>query len=374
LRKGSSFTKAVALDGSLSTIENPNVTAIKVASVWKDLSKTPQYLNGVLDPASLLNSTESVASIGLFPGAGIYPSTGEGSWDTKFREEFYQNLRHLQTHRSSRRYSLATFVRPMLDRYATDNPLKCPNCGQETIEFEDSSLESLCSICGVPVYCTDYLANSLFGAKSSLTGPMLLIERLMLHALIEETEAGRIPDTTTDGTLFIADGSLQIFGLPGIAQLFLESMQKQKTFPAVVSFMKSGRVQELLQYPGIDEVIKPGTVAMITSDVWKMLFKTRGDAGIYGKSFAYRTKNGDKWFSFMIPPKLGDPVNNAPILNDWYNYPHLASICEFIEANQSNENGPTSATLEVIGRANKAASLPAELSRKTLANIVHSVI
>jgi hypothetical protein len=374
LSKGKSFTKVVAIDGSLSTIESPNVTAVKVASVWKDLSKLPEYTNGVLNPASLLAGTESVASVGLLPGAGIYPATGEGSWDTKFREEFYQNLRHIQTHRDSRRYSLVSFTRRILDSYATENPLDCPNCGQEKVDFEEKSLESVCSICGVQVYFTDYFTKALFAARTSPTQPMLLIERLMLHALIEETIAGKITGYSAEDTLFIADGSLQIFGLPDVAQIFLERIQKHDTFPAVVSFMKSGRVQELLQYPGIDEVIKPGTVAMITSEAWKMMFKTRGEAGIYGKAFAYRTKSGEKWFSFMVPPKLGDPVNNAPILNSWNNYPHIATICEFIEANQSNENGPTSATLEVIGRANKAASLPAEMSRKTLANIVHGVI
>lgn len=374
LHKATSFKKAVAIDGSLSTMESPNVTAIKIASVWKDLSKKPEYVNGVLDPSSLIVGSESIASIGLLPGAGIYPATGEGSWDTKFREEFYQNLRHIQTHRDSRRYSLVSFTRRILDTYATDNPLDCPNCGKEKIDFDEKSLETSCSLCGSTVYFTDYLTKALFAARTSPTQPMLLIERLMLHALVDETIAGKIPDYDIEDTLFIADGSLQVFGLPDVAQVLLERIQKQEKFPAIVSFMKSGRVQELLTYPGIDEVITPGTVAMITSDAWKMLFKTRGEAGIYGKAFAYRTKNGAKWFSFMVPPKIGDPVNNAPILNDWFNYPHIAAICEFIEDNQSNENGPTSATLELIGRANKAASLPAELSRKTLTKIVHSVL
>lgn len=371
LKHNGSFKKAVALDGSLSTMENPNVTAIKIASVWKDLEQLPNYVNGVLDPASLLSGTENLASVGLLPGAGIYPATGEGSWDSKFREEFYQNLRHIQIHRDSRRYSLATFTRQVLDTYATANPLDCPNCSKEKIDFDEKSLESICSLCGAVVYFTDYLTKALFASREKSTQPMLLMERLMLHALVDEAIAGKIPDFTVEDTLFIADGSLQFFGLPDVAQILLERIQKYTKTPAIVSFMKSGKVQELLQYPGIEDVIKPGTVAMITSDVWKMLFKTRGEAGIYGKAFAYRTKNGLKWFSFMIPPKFGDPVANAPILNDWINYPHLAAICEFIEANQSNENGPEQATLELIGRANKAASLPAKLSRSVLEGIVH---
>lgn len=334
----------------------------------------PEYLNGVLDPSSLLSGSESVASIGLLPGAGIYPATGEGSWDAKFREEFYQNLRHIQTHRDSRRYSLVAFVRRALSDYASKNPLDCPNCGKEKIDFDDRSLETVCSLCGISVYFTDYLTKALFASREKSTQPMLLMERLMLHALVEEVEASNIMGYSTESTIFIADGSLQIFGLPEVAQVLLERVQKQEHFPAIVSFMKSGRVQELLHYPGIEEVIAPGSVAMITSDAWKMLFKTRGEAGIYGKAFAYRTTNGQKWFSFMVPPKLGDPVNNAPIMNDWVNYPYIASICEFIEANQSNENGPESATLDLIGRANKAASLPADMARKTLAGLVSGVI
>ena len=374
LKKTSSFKKAIAIDGSLSTIENPNVTAIKIASVWKDLTVQPKYLNGVLDPASLITGSESVASIGLLPGTGIYPASGEGSWDAKFREEFYQNLRHIQTHRDSRRYSLVAFTRRILSNYAAHNTLDCPNCSKEKIDFDDKSLETVCSLCGASVYFTDYLTKALFAVREKSTQPMLLVERLMLHALVDEVESGMIPDYTTEETLFIADGSLQIFGLPDVAQVLLERVQKQAKFPAIVSFMKSGKVQELLHYPGVDDVILPGTVAMVTSDAWKMLFKTRGEAGIYGKAFAYRTIDGQKRFSFMVPPKLGDPVNNAPIMNDWINYPYIASICEFIEANQSNENGPESATLELIGRANKAASLPAAMARKTLSGLVNGII
>lgn len=374
LQNNANFTKAVALDGSLSTIEHPNVTAIKVASVWKDLAIEPRYVKGVLDPNSLVSSTENVASVGLLPGVGIYPASGEGSWDTKFREEFYQNLRHIQVHKDSRRYSLASYTRRALYDYAMEHPLICPNCGKDKIDFADGSLESLCSVCGIPAYFTDYLTETLFSAREKPTQPMLLMERLMLHALAEEIVEGKLEGMNPDETLFIADGSLQFFGLPEIAQVLLERLQKLETFPAIVSFMKSGRVQELLHSPGIEKVIGPGQVAMITSEAWKTLFKTRGEAGIYGKAFAYRTKSGEKWFSFMVPPKLGDPVNNAPILNNWQNYPYIAPICEFIEANQSNENGPEAATLEIIGGANKAASLPAEMSRKVLSKLVDGVL
>lgn len=304
----------------------------------------------------------------------MFAADGAGSWDTKFREEFYQNLRHLQTHRTDRRYSLMAFVRRILDKYAFENKLLCPNCGEDRIDFDERSLETVCSVCASPVFFTDYLTKALFAARTSPTQPMLLIERLMLHSVIEEVAAGHTSENSLEDTLFIADGSLQIFGLPQVSAVLLERVQKLPKAPGLVSFMKSGRVQELSLMKGIEDVVKPGAVAMVTSEAWKMLFKTRGEAGIYGKAFAYRTKNGQKWFSFMVPPKIGDPVDNAPILNDWSNYPHIAAICEFIEENQSNENGMSTATLELIARANLAASLPAELSRKVLSEVVHGVI
>lgn len=368
------FPKAVAVDGSLSVIESPNVTALKIASVWRDMQKTPVYKNGVLNPNSLHEAIDEFSSIGLIPGRGIYRKSGEGSWDMKFREEFYQNMRHIVTHNSQRRYSLMAFARTVLNDYSDKNTLECPNCSKGRITFDTSSLTMPCELCNADVYYSDYLTKALFAAREASTQPMLLIERLLLHALIEEMANGNIVDSSIEDTLFIADGSLQFFGLPEVAQIMLERIQKMSPYPAIVSFMKSGRVQTMLEYPGIEDHIPPGSVAMVTSDAWKMLFKTRGEAGIYGKAFAYRTKDGQKWFSFMVPPKIGDPVDNAPILNSWENYPHLSSICAFIEQNQSNANGPTVATLELIGQANKAASLPAVLSRQALQKIVNEIL
>lgn len=363
----------MAFDGSLSTIEDPSITAVKIASYRKDLTAKPVYVNGILDPSSLNVGVESVASVGLLPGKGIYSADGAGSWDTKFREEFYQNLRHLQTHGSTRRRSLLQYFREAFDREATEKFLLCPNCAKERIDFEDNAVESVCPLCGASVWFSDFLAKALFAAQETPTQPMLLMERLMLHSVLEEA-ANNTLEYDGENTLFIADGSLQIFGLPEVAGVLLSKLQKYEKTPALVSFMKSGRVQELLQLNGMEDVLKPGHVMMVTSEAWKMLFKTRGEAGIYGKAFAYRTLDGKKSFSFMLPPAWGDPVENAPVMNSWSNYPHVAAVCEFIEANQSNENGPNVATLEVIAGANYAASLPAQLARRTLEEIVHEIL
>ncbi len=378
LPKPNEFTRAIAIDGSLASVEEPSVTVLKIASVWADLTKTPTYVNGVLNPGSISDKYSAEYSIGLIPGKGIYPKGKVGGWDSKLREEFYQTFRNIKTHRSSRALNLVSWLKGILGDYAKDNLLPCPNCSISKIDFSENNFETFCDACGADIYFTDYLSPSIFSVAGTVTTPMLLAEQTLLQALIHEVAKGHIDDHSLENTIFIADGPLRLFKLQEIAELFLGNLRRFRPRPAVVSFMKSGHIESIFASERAEESLLPGHVAIVTEemrDSSKGSIAKQASSGLYGKSFAYRTLDGSKRFGFMLPPMAGDlHRGGASVLDEWMSYPHLRAICDFIEANQSNENGPTTATLEIIGKANKAASLPAVLSKKTLSELVHSVI
>jgi len=149
-----------------------------------------------------------------------------------------------------------------------------------------------------------------------------------------------------------------------------------KPYPAVVSFMKSGHIENIFENPKADEMLLPGHVALITDEMRdrrKGDIKKQAASGLYGKSFAYRTRDGMKRYGFMLPPKLGSlsaEHAHSSIIDEWFNYPHLRSVVDFIEQNASNANGPEVASLEIIGAANNAASLPYDLSKRLLGELV----
>lgn len=376
LKLHTDFNKAVAIDGSLASLEDPSITVIKIASVWADLTVQARYLNGVIDPASLRDRYKTEFSVGLLPGRDIYPRDKEGSWDAKFREELFASFRHMNVHNSSRSFPLTAFLRRFLDGNMDKLGLKCPNCSSERIDFSSEGFETFCDACHADIYITDYLSGSLFTAASSGTGPMLLAEQVMLHAVIHGVADGHIKTGTTSDTLFIADGPLRLFLLPQVAKIGLERIQGLRPYPGVVSFMKSGHIEKIFENPKVDELLLPGHVALITDE---MRGRKKGDiakqanSGLYGKSFAYRTRDGSKRFGFMLPPRLGslaaEHVHSA-VIDEWGNYPHLRGVIEFIEKNVTNENGPTTPSLEIIGRANFAASLPYNLSKSVLQNLL----
>lgn len=378
LPKQTAFTKAIAIDGSLASVESPSVTVLKIASVWADLTKEPIYVNGVLDPSSITKKYASEYSIGLIPGQGVFPKGKAGGWDTKLREEFYQTFRNIKTHRSSRNLNLVAFLRGILADYAAIHPLVCPNCASEKIDFSENNFETFCDSCKVDIYFTDFLSPSLFSVAGTATTPMLLAEQTLLQAIIHEVAKGNVADHNLENTLFIADGPLRLFKLQEIAELFLGNLRRFRPRPAVVSFMKSGHIESIFSSEAAEESLLPGHVAIITEEMRgsrKGAVAKQANSGLYGKSFAYRTLDGSKRFGFMLPPMMGDlHLGGAPVLDDWAAYPHLRAICDFIESNQSNENGPTAAALEIIGKANRAASLPAVLSKKTLGELVHSFL
>lgn len=370
------FTKAVAIDGSLSTVEEPGVTVLKIASVWGDLAMEPKHFKGIVNPASLLHKYRTEFSVGLLPGRDVYPKGKAGGWDSKFREEFYYSMRHMNVHGSTRSFPLTAFLRRFFDGQMKSLGLRCPNCSSEKIDFTDEGFETFCGVCGVDIYITDYLTRSLFTAVSSATGPMLVAEQILLHSIINGVADGHIENHTLEDTLFIADGPLRMFLMPEIAKMSLEKLQATKPYPGVVSFVKSGHIEKIFDNPKADDLLLPGHVAIITE---KMRGRKKGDigkqgnSGLYGKSFAYRTKDGSKRFGFMLPPKIGSfAAENvqSPVMDEWFNYPHLRAVVDFIESNVTNENGPTTPSLEIIGAANHAASLPYEHSKKVLTDLI----
>lgn len=376
LKLHTDFQKAVAVDGSLASLEDPSVTVIKIASVWADLTVEAKYLSGVIDPSSLKGRYKSEFGVGLLPGRDIYPKDKQGSWDAKFREELFASFRHMNVHNSNRSFPLAAFLRKFLDGEMDKIGLKCPNCGSERIDFSIEGFETFCDACNADIYITDYLSGSLFTAASSGTGPMLLAEQILFHSLIHGVSDGHIPGHSTGDTLFIADGPLRMFLLPQIARIGLEKLQAMRPYPAVVSFMKSGHVEKIFDNPKADELLEPGHVALITDE---MRDHKKGDigkqanSGLYGKSFAYRTRDGSKRFGFMMPPRLGSlgaEHAHSSVIDEWGNYPHLRGIVEFIEKNATNENGAGTPSLDIIGQANFAASLPYNLSKSVLTDLV----
>lgn len=377
LPAATAFTKAVGIDGSLATVEEPSVTVLKIASVWADFTHEPRYVNGILDPSSISQRYRSEFSVGLIPGRDIYPKGKAGSWDTKLREEFYQTLRHMKTHGSSRNLNLVAFLKGQLLSFAQNNPIRCPNCSSERIDFGEINFETYCDACGVDVYFTDYLSPSLFATGGGATTPMLIAEQLLLQSIISETEKGNVADHTIENTLFVADGPLRLYNLPNVAASFTDAIRRYRPRPAIVSFLKSGHIEKIFGTEKAEESLLPGEIALVTEDMRgnkKGAYAKQAASGLYGKSFAYRTENGSKRFGFMLPPMAGDlATGGSPILDEWGNYPALRAVCDFIEANQSNENGPNTATLELIGKANYAASLPAVFSKNALTEIVRSV-
>lgn len=371
------FTRAVGIDGSLASLEEPSITVLKIASVWADLTHEPRYVRGILDPSSISKRYSSEFSVGLIPGRDIYPKGKVGGWDTKLREEFYQTLRHIKVHRSSRNLSMVAWLRGQLHEHAQQNPIRCPNCSSERIDFAETNFESFCEACGVDVYFTDYLSPALFATGGGATTPMLLAEQILLQALIYETSKGNVEDHSLENTLFVADGPLRLYNLPLVAASFTDAMRRLRPRPAVVSFLKSGHIEKIFSSQAAEDSLLPGEIALVTEQMRgakKGAYAKQAASGLYGKSFAYRTEDGSKRFGFMIPPLAGDlSEGGAPILDEWSNYPHLRAICDFIEKNQSNENGPNTPSLELIGRANHAASLPAVFSKNALAEIVRGL-
>jgi len=372
------FERAIGIDGSLSSVEDPNVTALKVASVWADLRLKPRYLNGVIDPSSMTQKYASEFSIGLIPGQDIFPKGKEGSWDAKLREEFYHTMRHVSAHRSTRNLNMVAFLRGQLHDYASDNPMRCPNCSSSRIDFSETNFETFCEACGVDVYFTDYLSDALFATGGTGTTPMLLMEQTLLQSLVYEVSKGNVEGHSLENTLFVADGPLRMYNLPHAAKAFTDAIRRTRPTPAIVSFLKSGHIEKIFSSEAAEESLLPGEIALVTEEMRgakRNSFDKQARSGLYGKSFAYRTEDSSKRFGFMIPPSRGDlATGGAPVLDEWSTYPHLRAICDFIESNQSNENGPNVASLELIGKANSAASLPAVLSRTMLSELVRSVI
>lgn len=372
------FERAIGIDGSLSTVEDPNVTVLKVASVWADLRMEPRHLNGIIDPSSLAQKYTSEFSVGLIPGQDIFPKGKEGSWDTKLREEFYHTMRHMRAHRSSRNLNMVAFLRGQLYDYASANPLRCPNCSSSRIDFSETNFEAFCEACGVDAYFTDYLSDALFATGGTGTTPMLLMEQTLLQSLVYEVSKEHVEGHTLENTLFVADGPLRMYNLPHAAQVFTEAIRRTRPTPAIVSFLKSGHIEKIFASEAAEESLLPGEIALVTEEMRgakRESVAKQARSGLYGKSFAYRTEDGSKRFGFMIPPSRGDLARGGtPVLDEWGTYPHLRAICDFIEENQSNENGPNVPSLELIGKANSAASLPAILSRSMFTELVHSVL
>lgn len=378
LPKSLSFSKAVAIDGSLATIENPSITVLKIASVWADLTCEPSYVNGVLNPESLARKYTSEFSIGLIPGKDVYPKDKIGSWDSKLREEFYQTLRHITSHRSSRNLNMVAFLRGVLKERLKISSLKCPNCSAPKVDFVDSNFETICDSCGVEVYLTDFLSGSLFAVGGSGTTPMLICEQILLQSILSEVAKGNVKDHNLKNTLFIADGPLRFYKLRDLSEIVLSDLRNMETKPALVAFMKTGHVEKIFESQAAKDSLAPGRVAIITEEMRGSKpgsYESQANSGLYGKSFAYRTLDGEKRFGFMLPPMRGDlHEGGAPVLDDWSSYPHLRAICEFIETNKSNENGPNVASLEIIGRANYAASLPRNLSKRAISELTLGIL
>lgn len=369
------LSTAFAIDGSVSTLEIPNIAAIKIGTVRKDLGLSEELKSsGPINPAVLRNPFKSEVALGLLPGKGVTSNKKKNnSWDEKLREELYQTLKHVKIPGTRQPTNLLQVMRRMITPLTEDQPLECPNCTRGRIDFPENIYEWECDECSKPVYYSDYMAKLFFKSSDKFTQSMILMERLLLQGAIMESSHGRIPSMDIKSTIFIADGALQYYTLPEISKLALDELQSSDDFPIVVSFLKSGHVDKLFNMDGIEDTLDPGAVGMITDELRKIISGDPRFSGVYGKSFAYRTLRGDKYFAFNAIPKVGQPHGVDSGYNDadeWSNYPDLATICEFIELNATDENGFDQASLDIIAEANHTASLPFHLSKGALEDIV----
>lgn len=364
---------AFAIDGSVSTLETPNIAALKIGSVRKDL-KDPigEKRSGPLDPSLMRSPFKAHVSMGLLPGKGITSKEKWSGWDAKLREELFQTLKHMKVPETRENISLLRVMRRTLSPNTDNTPLECPNCSIGRIDFPENIYDWECDVCRKPVYYSDYMAKSFFKSTDKFTHSMLQMERLLLQGIITETSAKRAPAMDIASTIFIGDGALQFYTLPEVSELVLQELQSLPTLPIVVSFMKSGHVEKLFNMDGIEDVLKPGEVGMITDKLRMLIGGDPTASGVYGKSFAYRTLRGDKYFAFNSIPKTGPAHSStdSEVTDSWNNYPHISTICKFIEDNATDENGFSTAALDIIAEANHVASLPFHLSKDSLAELI----
>jgi hypothetical protein len=144
-----------------------------------------------------------------------------------------------------------------------------------------------------------------------------------------------------------------------------------ESFPVYGGVEKTGNYRKFALGQDVQDRLNPGSVAMITSNL-AAIMEDGGDDSLssldhyFGKRFLYRSIDGSKTFVIMLPPRTGKPYSDKISSDDWENYPHLKTFCEYVEKYKTDRFGLREAALDILSEANHAASLPARLSEKYL--------
>lgn len=205
---------------------------------------------------------------------------------------------------------------------------KCPSCSSQiNLEFTSSHTNSVCPVCQVNVYATDWLrlheGISDFGDNTSaMTRMMNAVEHLLLGAFILEL-LNNSP-ASLSSIAFIIDGPLAIFGEPAklhqrLMSLINDANLKMATLGyeplLIVGLQKTGSVMD---HARLLEKFLPNGVIKIIDDSYRQTYITGtdtvstnfGNETYYGQDFLFKTERG-RIFNFALPYPFPDKGANG---------------------------------------------------------------
>lgn len=393
LPPGREITHAVAIDGSLSTLElehNAEVSFIKVGIVFDNL-KAHSYAPEALVNPELVEKAYSIFTLEtVLPGAGICDKGDPKVYGrNKFRNELWSSFKNLNINRGKRdKAGNPLPEKTVLELYrelARNEKVKvrCPNpeCRKDTLV---GAVPIRCSFCGEErLYMTDELAfhtrfNDNGGNSSLFAEVMSVIERLAMVGFINRASENK---KALESALFITDGPLALFTKNELPARLLAHYQANSEV-ALVGFEKTGGIVNFTKDQGFQKFLQAGELAMLTDDIYRaILGKEQRDSktastmtNFYGRYFIYKTLDSERYYVFSVPPRDGLPYGGIDSADDWSDYPHLATIVNYIEDNSVLLFGQDVAALATVSKANEAASIPKRLGGLVLEELSeHSI-
>jgi len=205
---------------------------------------------------------------------------------------------------------------------------KCSSCGEAgNYGFDSSTLQSVCPICGEPVFLTDWLRLhediSDFGNNASaMTRMMNAVEHLLLAGLVYQVF--RADARALSKMAFVMDGPLAIFGQPAklharimsLLQFVNLRLRELKLEPLLImGLQKTG---EVMDHANLLNKFLPNGVLRILDDEYRNKYikgsdlasSNFGNETYYGQDFLFKTERG-RIFNFAVPYPFATKARSA---------------------------------------------------------------
>lgn len=387
--------RTLTVDGSCSELavsdDHPTVKVgfLRVAATLLDLTRYDAARTGrFVDPAALASAQRQSSFDAALPGVRLVApgSTGVDTW----RDELDGFLATTRVDEAAgTTLEDALFLLYGRDGEPADTlPLDlCPGCGETFPAGREIPVPrdgGACPACGTVVLPADVLRTHLEydqvgSSTAGLIRVMNVAERLTTVAYLHLLR----DDPALDGTLFVTDGPLAMFGPTKVLARhyarFLSDLARHRQArgmygPLLVGVEKTGAFAEHAR--AVRERIEPGSVMTlpleaITALLGRPFHNDYGRNYLYGRRFVHRTGDGTV-LTLTVPAVPGvHPYAEDGSGEDLAAYPTLRSVCTALDGLTTSRH--EDAIVPVV-MAHGAASLPAGVGHSVLRTLAQTTV